>query len=468
MRNSRSILPSLPEPNNEPLVVEILKSKITSKKHKIAEDIAKITKKILLQFSYKKLWTIGLKQQITNKSDFVFKFVGRHKNAIICRFKPGDNSTCWDIYLNPPKGYLIDEIISNLKQVPLDAEFIRLPQAREAKIMAQGIGKSAVPSAVPRIPLSVPASPPIPFPVRQTVDEPDDEDLIQEINSMDDSMESMESMESMDFRYVSSSPRPLAIPLSVQILGEDLQTLDHGLVALTFGIANTPEGHVLRSFAGQILIQELGLIEFVSKSEKYSDPSKAAAAIIKGLCNRGFVNRWYHPIRKDLQRLKKATEPTTKGFTLSPSGRQRIELLKNNLPLELKKKLFRPDLLVIDKLWHKSERCVAPVTQSTYKTDDTQTMIDLVKSLIVVREQRKQSIKEFDSLIDSYRKQQVSLNSEKEVATRRLETIKIEFQKLEAQMIQLQSDIVAAETLKSEEEIALECLRMHIEDTLSG
>ena len=95
-------------------------------------------------------------------------------------------------------------------------------------------------------------------------------------------------------------------------------------------------------------------------------------------------------------------------------------------------------------------------------------MIDLVKSLIVVREQRKQSIKEFDSLIDSYRKQQVSLNSEKEVATRRLETIKIEFQKLEAQMIQLQSDIVAAETLKSEEEIALECLRMHIEDTLSG
>ena len=100
------------------------------------------------------------------------------------------------------------------------------------------------------------------------------------------------------------------------IVAKSQHALLCGLIALT--IEADAGRRIRRPQAISVLVEKLNLIDFVNNSS-YNDPIKVAAAIIKGLCEAGWIDRWL------AKKKKETSQDRTIGFIITDRG---LDLLR--------------------------------------------------------------------------------------------------------------------------------------------
>jgi len=110
------------------------------------------------------------REQITFRSNIKFKFVRYENGQLICKLKPGDNSTAWTWYVTPPTGVDGDRLGRRLNGEPDDDELL---QAAIPSDFNPGSLSQAIQDRMAQRP-ATPA--PAPAVVEELPDKDDDED----------------------------------------------------------------------------------------------------------------------------------------------------------------------------------------------------------------------------------------------------------------------------------------------------
>jgi len=118
---------------------------------------------------------------------------------------------------------------------------------------------------------------------------------------------------------------PLALPKSCIDVCNDQDVLDRGLLAICDFI-HAEHGHILRPMAMHLITTRLELDNFVDGHSVYNQVSRVATLVVKGLCDKSFLSRW----RYGGADQPKRSDNSTKGYILTPSGRDRLRVLKGN------------------------------------------------------------------------------------------------------------------------------------------
>lgn len=444
--------------------------RVVPKTQKVARQICKLLEDILTTLGYGDtgVWIVSLRKQISKKDNCMFKVLRRKNRAILCRVKPGDNSTCWEAFLRPPQGLMLDQIYNDLAMVKPDAT-VTIAKNRLAKIQVPSkTTQSSIQNKETKMPNTQETSKP-----KQETNEPKvekvEESQVLSIPKVEPSrlMIQAEAKQSIELPVAANAQRnsisptpsnmPLAIPYNVKSANKDLLALDHGLIALAMGIPKTAGGYLAKKLGIQILIQELDLRSFVKYNSYYNSPMKVATTIIDGLeHNKRWVTRW-----------KNATG-TTLGYHLSPGGVQRIEDLKLSMPQELLNRINKPNLVKIKKTWRRSEnesyyRRREEAKTANLSRDNTVKNIDNVPGSVqdIIKKARlsQDNINDIAANLLAYK-------SGLEINVQEAASLKEKLSKLQEEYDKIVSDIQAAETLLQEEEQTLELLKSSITNKL--
>lgn len=491
--------------------------RVTPKVRKVADETCKLVSDILTKLGYggRGKFTLGLKRQVCRKTEVVFQVVQKKDRSILCRTKPGDNGTCWEVFLNPPQGLLVDQVYNDLRMVKPNGEIGRIPglsqrisqltkpfDPHEKRRMDSTLES---PPELPPAPQPVAEKPPVvlqkpvPAPVveqKPVVKPPvvEQKPAVKPAEQNPSPKVTVEpTMENATEKPILSLPKPpLAIPAHIRAVKDDPVALDHGLIALAFVIDDTANGHVLRGTATQVLIQELDLSSFVKKNGRYQSPIKVATSIIRGLCDRGLVSRWYYPIRKNLQRTtaKKGGYPTTKGLTFTPSGRARVEMLREKLPADLQARLYKPTLVEIHNYYHRydhmqtEENIVSPVLSSPVPAPPAPTkdkapssaleQLEKMQPLLAQLTERKKAVEECDALLNTCNERELAFATTTEQLERKFGEVQREYERLKNEIESVKTEIQKVKdekqtvlALKSEEETAFAQLRSQLDNLLN-
>ena len=257
-----------------------------------------LLKSVLTGLGYSGVWTLAIIRQIRKKGNIKFQLVKRKGGGIHIRIKYGGNDTAFDCILTPPPGHPVQAVMDDLRGVH-PQNLITIPVIRNEPLDTGGI----------RI-----APPPT-----YEFDGDNDEETTPEV--MPEPPE--------------APVRPsLALePLRVIGLGDNGTALTHALCALSAIL--DPDGGVLRKLAIATIIDELDLNGFCEVHPQYNVPNKAAAVIVKGLVKRGWVSRWMYPCRN-------GSSQTTKGYLITPAGRDRLRGMRDLMPDPIQAKVFKP------------------------------------------------------------------------------------------------------------------------------
>lgn len=493
--------------------------RVTPKVRKVAEDTCKLMSDILTKLGYggRGKFTLGLKRQVCRKTEVVFQVVQKKDRSILCRTKPGDNGTCWEVFLNPPQGLLVDQVYNDLRMVKPNGEIGRIPglsqriaqltkpfDPHEKRRMESTLESPPEPAPAPQPPAPVVEQKPAPVvaPAPVVVAQPpapivEQKPAVVKSPTVEQTPKATvePTMENATEKPILSLPKPpLAIPAHIRAVKDDPVALDHGLIALAFVIDDTANGHVLRGTATQVLIQELDLANFVKKNGRYASPIKVATSIIRGLCDRGLVSRWYYPIRKNLQRTtaKKGGYPTTKGLTFTPSGRARVEMLREKLPADLQARLYKPTLVEIHSYYHRYDHMqteeenpvtVSPVLSSPVpappaphkdKPSSALDQLEKMQPLLAQLTERKKAVEECDALLSTCNERELAFATATEQLERKFGEVQREYEKLKAEIEGVKTEIQKVKdekqtvlALKAEEETAFTQLRSQLDSLLN-
>lgn len=450
----------------------------------VAAITADLVKSILDQLGYEKEWTISLIKQISKKNDFKFQVTSRRGTAIICRTKPGDNSTAWEIMLIPPKGYLVDQIFNDLKTVPESGKMIKTPLSKKLNILDVN---PKLPTPI-RLPL-----PPIPSRSEREQQKPFIVPLEKEIPVQTKPVEIpvkipeqvvqiVPEKESLQIVPEKESPQIISVEDEALFikdltgLRENSLAMRNGLVALCYGMSINDHA-VLRKEAIQILIQELGLIEFVKNNTAYTDPVKVATTIINGLTDNGHISRWHHPQQKG---KTKRVRDTTKGYLLTPMGRAFLDQHKDKLPEFVKNKLFHPENIVFKNIPEEKIETKNPTTE-----DKSSLNIDEIAPIFKEFQDKTKALEEIDLLTNDYLSKKAKIEEtrdhlnekmiqiDKEIAEK-IELLKKQKDELVKQTLdnaqkhqEILNDLRTCESLKQEESDKLKEIRIKLKEIIS-
>jgi hypothetical protein len=453
-----------------PLVVEIFKA--PNKAKKIAEETQKLIVKILSQLKYGGRWGLTLNNQLTKREDFRFKVVERRGHQIICRTKPGDNGTCWQITLYPPKGYLMDQIFSDLRMVPPSGEMMKIPVISPATA-TMPLNSGGRPLEIfSQMEKASPIAIPLAIPVKDRIETPVPAAPIPELAAPPASVESKAAPTprnheaSGENKLENQTKNGLELDAKIQVLGDSNMALTHGLVAVCMGIG--PDGSILRQMAVKILVQELNLEDFVRNNSNYNDPVKAATVLVSALCDKGYFGRWASPMRK-----QNRVRETTKGYLLTPHGRAKLEAYRPHLPQSVQERLFQPDKMVIVK------DMIVPPEEEEVRSNEPQkpfaAKFEQLAPLMEKFKERQAAVADCDTLILDLTQQRSAVERDLSPLEHRYETLKAEMmllqgdlEKLKAKRDKISGDLTAAEQLKEAENIAFEEVREHLQQIIAS
>jgi len=427
-----------------PLNVEIVKC--PNKARKTAEDTVKLVQKILTQLKYTGRWLLAMNQQLTKREDFRFKVIERRGHQIVCRTKPGDNGSCWQITLSPPRGYIIDQIFSDLRLVPLSGEMLKPPSITPVNI----------PPLTPKEPFELPIKmdklKPLTIPVKDKVAAP--EPPVALIPALEPPIPPQN--QSVSGGRMLEIENELELVAKIQSIGDNNIALTHGLVAVCLGV-DKADGSILRQTAVKLLVQELNLTNFVKNNPNYTHTLKTATILISALCDKGYFGRWMAPMRKQ-NRMRE----TTKGYLLTPHGRAKLEAYRPHLSQSIQERLFQPEKVSLDDLIVPEDdddaKIEAPAPAAPVSmADKIQKMAPLMERL----KERQQSVQDCEVLIADLKKQKTTINVQPlknrlESLQAELKTVQTELQNNQTKLDQIDTDLVAAEQLRETENQALE------------
>jgi hypothetical protein len=294
--------------------LNVIVSKAPNKEEKVANQTAFFIREILKNLNYKGVWSIVLVRKTKKRSDTKFTVLRRQGTSILVRTKPGDNGTCWETLINPPRGYSLDLIFNDLRQVLNDGTLILTNAIKNIVVSTPVVSTPVVSTPVvstPVVSTPVVSTPVVSTPVVSTpvVSTP------------------------VVSTPVVSTPNQFLIDQNTECILNCLDTLNKGFIILCMGM--NKDGSIERQTAINLLVQEMNLLEFVKLTNNYNNPLKTSGIIIQGLNKKGLITRWSHP-----QRKKNRIRETTKGYLLTPLGKSKIEIIKFKLTEEVKNKLF--------------------------------------------------------------------------------------------------------------------------------
>ncbi len=368
---------------------------------------------ILAQLKYRGTWEVtfrqGYRKKRSRRQDPFFQVVGETRQGILFRVKPAGHDNCWEASIAPPKGYLMDQILADLKRVTQEGALINPRPV---------INLQTVPVAQPlqQVEVTIPSEP----------DEQQDEEQPQSVEEIQSTQLPIPSpvekpVESsvMEAKFLvpsATTDKVLRIYPSGN-LKENSRSLMNGLVAISFGLDR--DGHIMRQRAVELLIEELDLTNFVHAAPEYTEPVRAATVILSGLCDRGLLSRWI-PHRK-----RNRVRDTTKGYIITPFGRQKLEGLRDKYPEQIQQKITTP-------------------VPHTAESD-----LQGIEELQVLLEQLKQMTRNADEynllLVDLYAKK-AEIENKVEPVRKRIEALRLE-------IAQLESSIPAEDTRDLERDI---------------
>lgn len=365
---------------------------------------AELVGNVLDQLKYNGVWKITFQQRVRKKSEVRFQVITRRDYEIFLRTKPGNNDTTWEIKLTPPSGYLIQEIYENLKRVPSSGIMrknvaIPLFQMPQSKIP---VITHSLPEVETPEPESVsPALEPVPQP--QPIEIPVQILETPVAPQIDLPKEEAVEMPRMD----------LAIKKETLEVGKNPQALLHGLVSLCCSMSQ--EGHIERGKAVGALVHEMDLKEFIKLHPTYSNAKKVASMILKGLCDRGQISR-YSPTRK-FNRVR----DTTKGYVLTPLGREKIRGIQNKLPDSVRLRLF-------------SQIIVKPVKTSE---ESFEKLTSLTQQLI----EKQKSLGEYGNMLDDLQIKRLEFENKTAPCHQKILSLKEQIELMNKEIEQLENEL---------------------------
>lgn len=133
--------------------------------------------------------------------------------------------------------------------------------------------------------------------------------------------------------HAAESEDYLNLPSGITSLCDDPQALDRALIAATFVFNST--GSANRAVVTESITRELRLADFVAGSDAYGDLRSAIRAATMGLVKHRFIQRLYYKKRK-----AHTVRPTTVGYIITPTGRDRVAKLMEYLPQSITNRLW--------------------------------------------------------------------------------------------------------------------------------
>lgn len=410
------------EPMQFSNVLTVESVRITPKAQTQANNMCKMLADLLSALGYKGKWTISFQRQTSNKiGDFVFQAIRKHSpTSLICRGKYGGANTCWDFFLNPPAHYDVDDVFETLKTVPRNAKIKTkllgrsITQAINQKAPMQpliGIGQSKVP--VPTTDHVV-SNPPV---VKTEVAKP-------------------------VIETKPTKPNPLLLTMgehsNIKVM-EDNEFLNKALVAICFGIDSFTL-YINRVTTMKLLYTELGLDNFIKDNSAYSTKTAVATTLIRGLVNKGLLSRCGSAQRKKTQRVR----DTTKGYMLTPTGRQRVESFKAGLDESIQKRLFHPELLSLTNV-----EIDEPETEIVETTAVPINNVDNLAAIVKDFETRRKAVEECDAILSNWQKNYDELANSITPFHQRLVALHVEVKEIQSKIDGVNSQL---ETMKTERE----------------
>lgn len=450
----------------EELYVEPIRLPPNKLTKKTANETAKLVHGILKQFAYTGKWTICLINRITLRGEVRFRVSGRQRQSIICVTKPGDNSSAWEISLNPPQGISLETIYSDLRSVPPSGRMLIPPSIGRNVVEIMPNVKALASQPIAMVPIPSIASPPKeekPVPIATP---PSPVSVPAVTIDADDALKTLMGIKPIakEAPVKATQSNPLAISSVATRIGDDPTSLNHGLIALCMGM-NPQDGSIFRANAIRLLIQELAINDFVRNS-RYTHPIKTATQLMRGLVDKGYVSRWTATRRKP-GRLREGT----KAYLLTPMGRQQLLDLTPKMPPEVRDRLWKPDRIVFNTVIDVPDE--DELEDDVKETKETNSLpVDKVTQAASLFEEyriRSKAVDDCKAMLAEYSAKKTELLAQIDPIHSKITEYRTEIANLEASIKDLQKqhtdvqrDIGIMEQMKREEIAGLEAVKSKI------
>ena len=261
---------------------------------------------------------------------------------------------------------------------------------------------------------------------------------------------------------------PLALPKSCIDVCNDQDVLDRGLLAICDFI-HAEHGHILRPMAMHLITTRLELDNFVDGHSVYNQVSRVATLVVKGLCDKSFLSRW----RYGGADQPKRSDNSTKGYILTPSGRDRLRVLKGNTAI-LPAAPAQPTVPQIPV-----EKLITPV-QDGELIDRVANQVNVLQPLMDQFDKAEGDLKAANELLEENQKAQKALELQYKAQNIKLDDLMLklraaqaavedherEQERISAQQKSLQEDHARLITDKETEQNNIETLKTRMREAL--
>ena len=316
----------------------------------IKPTISLIREVLSLLGYYNGVWGLTFIEQAKNRSDKKWWPLRCGPNSIIVRTKPGNNETCWEIALIPPKGNDLNKIFDQFKQI----------DSQKIKLLRGGVGGSNINEILNIAKTIIPASsnkPTVsiqkaietivefgPKALRSNIAPKAHELAVEQAKT---EVENSIAKTTAAFKIVTEVQKfddykfNLALQTTANV--EDKNTIAHAIVALIyFTKLNTKQEDIdvicKKDGLSKFLIEklELGKIyNFCNHELGHQNADRAGAAnaktLLNTLCSQGYLSR-------DIKlptRVEVAKKPNVTGYVIEPKSIKLINSYRSYLPSEI-------------------------------------------------------------------------------------------------------------------------------------
>lgn len=264
--------------------------------------------------------------------------------------------------------------------------------------------------------------------------------------------------------HAAESEDYLNLPSGITSLCDDPQALDRALIAATF-VFNA-NGNANRAIVTESITKELRLAVFVESSKAYGDLRSAVRAIIMGLVKHRFIQRLYYKKRK-----AHTVRPTTVGYIITPTGRDRVAKLMEYLPQSIAKRLWGghdaisiSDMIVSDEAVEEelyAEEDFEPQTQAEEEVmaeseaaplDKITRNLQRLKPLLERHDQLNKGIEELNGVIAGVRADRETYELSLLGIGEKVKSLQGQIEKLQAEIAQLELRSEAVKKVLSEKD----------------
>jgi hypothetical protein len=402
---------------------------------KIVNSTVSLVEKTLKNLGYDGIWILNFVSHSKKRVDIKFQLVRKDGPSVRIRTKPGDNGSCWECYLSPPTSLKIDDVFNSLKLInPKTLKVQRVNQAlQEVEKEVEKRKEQVTEGDVLKCLTSTP----------QTTQEIIENLYKQGVHNTSDLASILVTLydriaieKDENNKWYKPEKSLVLDAASVDVnLNQCIYAKMKALTALSHIARQT---QMETSLAIKTLIKKMRLETFAREHPKYSDPTKVAASIIRGLVEGEILER---------VRGKK--------LAITEFGFKRLQELGNNgwdIGLDC-------DMAISSKPLPKEppEKIPAPKPQPPVTSDPTIDLIDRNKDqlapLVAEHDKKAKSIESYQELVESIKSdinQKASLINNIQLEIDRTEIVLSEFNKRKEMLLkekeEHEQDLVTAKS----------------------